>query len=520
MRAPSPDRTSGSQPASHAGPDRVSLRRPPRSAGNEPCAVVSDRDLQPSQRKLASRPDARRSGWNVVWTNLRHFSIWGVIGEARPSWSARSLGMRAARPSCLSGRALPSWVADVDEPLGADARLFSCAQPDPGNGNVLELRMVNNRSYALWLAFEGTTPKWVWHETLKIGNPDLVKLLDEWRRPPVESQRGASSPWCQGSHWFRRRQFRHLHHPCTAGSRPGASRGRIHRARRQSRRRQRTGIAGTVPGMRETNNGSGAIAVAKWLVREAINCGLASVDLIVSGKVPKFGKPPVWLKARVVLLSNVQRVLAAIGVHYATFGHPGAHLNRTTVISVRHDPKTQPSPPPTPPPPPPPPPGPPPPPPPAAQRVAPYNNYGAANAGRAMCRGNPGNASSMPGGTVSQTFTVPAGVAAIDQVLVQIDPDSRVTGHGALAVNGAVPATANAAAAGDTTFNFPRISVGAGDQVRFSVSFSATFGSIITVYTAGNPGGQFTTSNSCPAGAPSVSVTTTGLRAVVYGWNR
>lgn len=153
-------------------------------------------------------------------------------------------------------------------------------------------------------------------------------------------------------------------------------------------------------------------------------------------------------------------------------------------------------------------------------RVEAYANFGAPNAGRAMCRGNPARPESMPGGTASQTFSVPAGVAAIDEVLVQIDPDSRVTGHGALFVNGVLRATADAVAVGDTTFSFPRIGVSQNDQVRFSVTFTATFGKIITVYTAGSPGGLFTAQNSCPDGAPNVSTTATGLRAIVRGWNR
>jgi hypothetical protein len=153
-------------------------------------------------------------------------------------------------------------------------------------------------------------------------------------------------------------------------------------------------------------------------------------------------------------------------------------------------------------------------------RVNAYDNYGSANAGRAMCRGNPSQPLSMPGGTVSQTFTVPSGVAAVDDVLVQIDPDASVTGHASLAVNGRVRATVAATAAGDTTFSFARTSVAPGDQITFSITFSATSGKIITVYTAGSPGGTFTTTNTCPDGAPSVSTTSTGLRAVVHGWDR
>jgi hypothetical protein len=158
--------------------------------------------------------------------------------------------------------------------------------------------------------------------------------------------------------------------------------------------------------------------------------------------------------------------------------------------------------------------------PPNPVRVRAFDNYGPANAGRAMCRGNPSQPLSMPGGTASQTFTVPPGVASIDHVLVQIDPDNRVTGHGSLIVNGAVRATATAAAVGDTNFSFARVPVAAGNTAEFRVSFTATFGKIITVYTAGSPGGVFTASNSCPDGAPNVSTGATGLRAVVFGWNR
>jgi len=86
-----------------------------------------------------------------------------------------------------------------------------------------------------------------------------------------------------------------------------------------------------------------------------------------------------------------------------------------------------------------------------------------------------------------------------------------------LAVNGNVVATADAAAIGDTQFSFGPISVSAGEVMTLSISFTATYGKIITVYTAGDPGGTFTTSNSCPEGASNVSLTSTGLRARVSG---
>ncbi len=163
---------------------------------------------------------------------------------------------------------------------------------------------------------------------------------------------------------------------------------------------------------------------------------------------------------------------------------------------------------------------PPPPPPPGATRVNGYDNYGPATAGVAMCRGNPGRPESMPGGTTTQTFTVPAGVASIDTALVQIDPDSSVTAHLRLSVNGALRATADASAGGDTRLSFPAVAVNGGDSISVSVSFTASSGKIITVYQAGNAGGSFTASNSCPDGAPNVGPSANGLRAVLTGWSR
>jgi len=152
------------------------------------------------------------------------------------------------------------------------------------------------------------------------------------------------------------------------------------------------------------------------------------------------------------------------------------------------------------------------------QRINAYDNYGSANAGHPMCRGNPGNGQSVPGGTVTQTFTVPGAVKQIDSAQVQIDPDLQVTAHLQIYVGGALRASADAGASGDTNFSFPAVSVSPGDQVTVRINFTATFGKIITVYTAGSPGGTFAVSNSCSAGAENSTSTATGLRAVVYGW--
>ena len=145
-----------------------------------------------------------------------------------------------------------------------------------------------------------------------------------------------------------------------------------------------------------------------------------------------------------------------------------------------------------------------------------YANYGPAAAGHAMCRGNPGRPESMPGGTATQTFAVPIGVASLSSALVQIDPDSTVAAHLTLTINGVVRATATSTAGGDTSFSWPAVVTNPGDQVSLSISFTATFGKIITIYSAAAVGGALSYSNSCSDGAPSGS-TENGLRAIVSG---
>jgi IPT/TIG domain len=153
----------------------------------------------------------------------------------------------------------------------------------------------------------------------------------------------------------------------------------------------------------------------------------------------------------------------------------------------------------------------------APHAVNAYDNYSpTTELGHLMCRGNPGRPESIPGGTVTQTFTVPAGVASLSSAEVNIDPDATVTAHMSLTINGVVRAATQAAAAGDTFFSWPAVPVSAGDQAALSISFTATFGKLIAVYSAAPVGGTFTFSNSCSDGAQSGSIAN-GLRAVVSG---
>jgi hypothetical protein len=54
----------------------------------------------------------------------------------------------------------------------------------------------------------------------------------------------------------------------------------------------------------------------------------------------------------------------------------------------------------------------------------------------------------------TQTFTVPSGIAALTEAVVEIGPDSTVTVHASLSVNGTQHADTTSTAAGDTTFGF------------------------------------------------------------------
>lgn len=153
---------------------------------------------------------------------------------------------------------------------------------------------------------------------------------------------------------------------------------------------------------------------------------------------------------------------------------------------------------------------------PGGQAVTVYDNYGTALRGYPVCRGNPGRPESMPGGTVSQTYTVPSGVRALTQALVQID-HGPVTVNANLSVNGVASAHATATAADDTTFNFGTVPVAPGDLVTLTLTMTATSGKITTVYSAAGTPGTFTITDSCPDGAANVSTSAAGLRSKLFG---
>jgi hypothetical protein len=162
---------------------------------------------------------------------------------------------------------------------------------------------------------------------------------------------------------------------------------------------------------------------------------------------------------------------------------------------------------------------------PAAATIAyTYNNYGAQTSFVPMCRGNPNYPSGhdVPGGSFSQTMTVPAGVATINTVEIEIDPVPTETASLTLSVNGTPVASASATPDASTYFYLPNVAVSQGQSVAINVSLSdsgdSPKGQIITIYGAGASSGVFSYSNSCVQDPNATGSTTTNtLRAVVFG---
>jgi len=155
----------------------------------------------------------------------------------------------------------------------------------------------------------------------------------------------------------------------------------------------------------------------------------------------------------------------------------------------------------------------------APLRVKVLDNYtDAAQPGIPICLGNPSRPESVPGGVVTQTVTVPDGVAAVDSAMVQIDPNSGATATATLSGSGG-SVTTSATPSGDTSFAFPRLSVSAGSSLTLTIRFSSQQGKLITVYKTGTVAGSFRVENSCSDGAPSLSPSPYGLRATISGWS-
>lgn len=488
---------------------------------------------------VRARFDRKR---RTITARITHFSWWNPL-----SWDWDSIVLRADQrlgelrgartgpaPCDPRSRPVPKWAETITN-NGADLQLRTCAE---GEGDRVVVQIVNNRPFGMMLRY-GAPVAWGWHETsgdaIDVafnGAADALAAPDELYLPPLKR----ASVGVPRGNWFFA--------PFQASTTPAtmavdlfafiANKVEIKLVRPAFFGRLASECSAqikvTVPtGVTFKRDLVGWIATVSGCVARAIP------KLEADGLLNRFTSEQ--LAQTATLLSRAGTLLEAgkIAANLADLwiaqgedmqGNMSFSIGRKAE-SLPPDPAPAPAPVPVPVP------GSLPPgvgssaegaPRPAASpaprvRVNAYDNYGQPAVGRAMCRGNPGRPESMPGGTATQRFTVPTRVASIDTALVQIDADSRVTAHATLAVNGAQRASAVAEAAGDTRLTFGDVAVRPGDQVALSISFTASFGKIITVYTTGSSGDTFTASNSCPDGAPSFSTAPDGLRAVLTGWS-
>lgn len=492
--------------------------------GSDPATLYGISTFVPTTHQwtpvLTSYDQAR----HMVVALIPHFSWynpttwdWAGIGAHVNQAVGQLVGKRASPPTCTSGP--PSWVASVTVQSDPAVAVFSCAQ---SQGDILDVEMVNNRPYGMVLTYGGPV-KWGWHEP---GNSVQSQLLNQLADTLMKPNELYLPPLGHASVGIFPLKSGALAQFVIGPSRASLLIDFINDAASYLLGKIK-GVGGCAsfgagyvtdlsPGSIRDNMVSMGDCLLDEVKAEAASGALdtMTVDELesqVSGLEKASVVGTAWY------LYGIEWQLADLYVDHYVVGDSGGIGAGFVVLA--HNNFTQPPAPPTPAPPTPVPPTPPTPVTPVPHNpVNAYNNYGSSNVvGRAMCRGNPGNSLSMPGGTASQTFSVPSGVGTLSSALVQIDPDSTVTAHLSLAVNGNVVATTSAAAAGDTHFTFGPVAVSPGDAVTLSITFTATYGKIITVYTVGAPGGTFTASNSCPDGAPSLTTTSTGLRAVVSG---
>lgn len=454
---------------------------------------------------------------NFTWWNPFTWDFSSLFANIAQGFG-QLVGERAAPPKCSGGA--PSWVGSLAGVLqDADVAIRSCAQ---SKGDILDIQIVNNRPYGQVLTY-GSGVSWGWHESGSgVIEPQLIRLMDHFMGhnqlylPPLGAASvGIFKPAAGSNTIF------YIGPTVTTIAMDLAffAAGKIDKVI--------TPVVNHIIGFggcaalyaNVRLNGVSASALRDDLVSGfdclafgftyLVSTGVITADMYgrfaATGAALRVAKVAGWAiiigdaawKIGDLIADWIVNGKSRLGNGFSVYAK-SALPPPPTPTPVPHSPPT-------------------PTPVPQSQPVNAYSNYGSTTDGRAMCRGNPSNSASVPGGTVSQTFIVPSGVATLTSAKVQIDPDSTVTAHLSILVNGNVAATATAAAAGDTRFAFGSVHVSPGDKITVKISFTATYGKIITVYAVGHPGGTFAAVNTCSAGAPSFSTTSTGLRAVVSG---
>lgn len=104
----------------------------------------------------------------LVTASTTHFSWWQFwtwdwagIGASVNQRAGELVGKRAGPPTCNPSQPSPAWVSTLIGVENTDAlAVRACAQSE---GSVLDIQLVNNRSYGQVLNF-GSSVKWSWHE--------------------------------------------------------------------------------------------------------------------------------------------------------------------------------------------------------------------------------------------------------------------------------------------------------------------------------------------------------------------
>ncbi|MGA2837723.1 MAG: fibronectin type III domain-containing protein [Acidimicrobiales bacterium] len=163
----------------------------------------------------------------------------------------------------------------------------------------------------------------------------------------------------------------------------------------------------------------------------------------------------------------------------------------------------------------------------ANQTAYAYNTFGTpVKRELQFCRGNPnyhGTSHDVPGGSFSQSFTVPAGVGTIHSVSARIDvgPYPNPYLNLALSVNGVVRATGTLTGANSaTTWSFADVAVQQGDSVILTGSMTDPNGAsneqIDGIFQVVSGPGSFSWSNTCVQSNDSGSGG--ALEAQIAGW--
>ncbi len=482
-------------------------------------------------RRLTTRYDAAR---NTVSARLWHFSWFDPVVDPlvdaakalvnnTAQFVGEKVGTRTDPPACREtatrSNRLPPWVQGLDTASGPNDPLPACGQSE---GDVLAVEFVNNRPYGIILRYAAPVA-WGW---TRLGFPlrDLAtQRLNAGRADglylPAVSEGSVGIPQGEWSSATFRAGVSGLSlvADVTEAAVMAVSAADRRLVRQTASRALKFMTAECVVSLAEASIPDSPTELGKFIVNH-VDC----IDAAVLEAV----KRGVFDGLRISSIDDLRKVLRAIKVASALEIANrflellrDAHVGSFGSFTVRATPRqTQPAAPPANPPASGQPAPTPAPPRPAATRVNPYDNYGPATQGHLMCRGNPGRPESQPGGTATQTFTVPGGVASVDHAMVQIDPAAAVTAHATLSVNGTARASTATSAAGDTHFSFSPVAVAPGDEVKLSITFSASEGKLIAIYAAAVVGGAFTAQNSCSDGAQSFSKAN-GLRAVVSGWS-